>query len=257
MKYTVHGFSQREAVKLKLDNDDLLLLRWMVDFSGTGKMKHYIIKNKIYYWINYQTVCDDLPILATKKDTLYRRMKKLCNSKVLKHETLKENGTYSLYGFGIAFESLVSDDLEEGYGKKSVGGTEKNPEGVRKKIPNKDLSIINLSTRETHTEYSKNSQNIKTLCVEVQKILGEKVSEKKLQELINSKGVDAVQQYLTNWDKYRHHANSTQASYFIYAVQNELPEPQAKKSNTYKPILDQREYREEDLEKFYVNVMAD
>jgi hypothetical protein len=135
--------------------------------------------------------------------------------------------------------------------KKEVldnAGVEKGGTGKGGSI-NKTLGNKTLSNKTIHTQGKS-----KSLCVEVQKILGEKIGEKKIQELINSKGADAVNQYLSNWDKYRHHANSTQASYFIYAVQNELPIPQAKKSNTYQPILDQREYTEGELENYYTDV---
>ena len=39
MFYTIHGFYQKAAHKLGLDNDDLLLLRWFVNFKDSGNMK--------------------------------------------------------------------------------------------------------------------------------------------------------------------------------------------------------------------------
>ena len=49
MKYNVLGFYQPRAVELGLCSDDLLVLRWFVDFAGTPKMRTMIIDNQIYF----------------------------------------------------------------------------------------------------------------------------------------------------------------------------------------------------------------
>ena len=64
MKYTIEGFSQEYAMKLKkhiekrnkiveikIDCTDLVILRWFVDFYP--KMKKYIIDNKEYAWLTH------------------------------------------------------------------------------------------------------------------------------------------------------------------------------------------------------------
>lgn len=257
MKYTIHGFSQREAIRLKLDNDDLLLLRWLSDFSHSRKMKSEVIKGITYYWINYQTLCEDLPIIAMNKRNMARRFKGLSDKKILLHETIKINGTFSYYGFGEAFEDLISDDSDGGYTKNGIGGVPKMVEGVYQKVYNKDLSIINPSTKETHTVNSNNSQDTKELCVEINNILGEKLTQKTIQGLINSTSLDVVKQYMSNWDKYKPFAKTTQSAYFIHCIQNNIPVPTVNTTSqttaTY-ANFEQREYEESDYEKFYANV---
>lgn len=134
MKYTIEGFNQSKAVELELCVADLIILRWFVDFAGTDKMLKRIIDNKEYYWIKYEGMLEDLPILSITKDTLYRRLKGLVEKEVLEHITVKEAGTYSFYRLGKNYLALVTDSpipLSEknptGYGKKSDRGTEKNP----------------------------------------------------------------------------------------------------------------------------------
>lgn len=134
MKYTIEGFNQAKAVELGLCVADLIILRWFVDFSGTEKMVKRIIDGREYYWIKYEGLLEDLPILSITKDTLYRRLKGLVEKEVLEHITLKEAGTYSFYKLGKNYLALVTDTpvpLSEknprGYGKKSERGTEKNP----------------------------------------------------------------------------------------------------------------------------------
>ena len=164
MKFTIEGFSQEAAlsmqkeVKVKnsrgkeqtkilmLDQTDLTLLRWFVDFYP--KMKKKIIGETQYAWVNYQSIINDLPLLEIEKDTVYRRFKKMEDFKILEHKHIKDNGSYSYFRFGINYELLIDTDITD---LKSEG-TEKNPkgygkksEGVRKKIPNKDSSINNSS----------------------------------------------------------------------------------------------------------------
>lgn len=140
MKYTIMGFSQRQAQELRLDTTDLLILRWIADFAGTDRIKKIMVEGRQYFWIQYAGLLADLPILNMKKDTLYRRLAKLECKKVLERVTYRENGTYSLYRFGEQYEMLVDDAAPteknptpteknpDPYGKNSRGGTEKNPD---------------------------------------------------------------------------------------------------------------------------------
>ena len=114
MKNSVCGFNQRNAVEMGLKGDDLLVLRWLVDFSHSPKMKKKMIDGDVYYWVNYQALLNDLPILDIGKDQLQRRiLKRLVGSKVLKHRRVREKGNnggvFSYYAFGVAYEFLISD----------------------------------------------------------------------------------------------------------------------------------------------------
>ena len=37
LKFTIEGFNQIEAIKLGLSTDDLIVLRWFVDYQATNK----------------------------------------------------------------------------------------------------------------------------------------------------------------------------------------------------------------------------
>ena len=65
MKYTIEGFNQRNAIALGLNSEDLVLLRWFVDFKNTSDMKKKYIKqvNDMGYWISYSYLIEELPIL--------------------------------------------------------------------------------------------------------------------------------------------------------------------------------------------------
>jgi len=138
VRYSIHGFSQPRAVELGLSNDDLLVLRWFVDFCGTGKMQSVVEPDGIYYWVNYQSVLDDLPVLQISKDRLYRKhFKALCDAQVLRHKHIKGGGSFSYYGYSVNYETLV-------YSTPTV----KLPEGTVK-IPDGTAEIPNPSDETT------------------------------------------------------------------------------------------------------------
>jgi hypothetical protein len=151
MKYTINGFNQDKLIKYGLDNNDALILRWFIDFKDSGKMKTFIIEDKLYYWLLYDYLIKDLPILKIKKDMLYRRLKKMVAAEILKNRTKRSGGTYSLYRLGNNYIHLIKD-LSENI-PITLG---KYSDESRNKFRNKDHSTIDHSTK-----YKTDSKNIK------------------------------------------------------------------------------------------------
>lgn len=118
MKFTIMGFSQKAVLDIiesghKIDVTDLAILRWFVDFCNTDKISKTIEGNKIYYWINYQTLLQDMPILNIKQRMLYTRLQKMVDANILTHHTKKAGGTYSMYGFGENYTKLITKDMPQ------------------------------------------------------------------------------------------------------------------------------------------------
>lgn len=166
MEYTIHGFSQENAIKLGLDDRDLLILRWFVRFKDNGKMASRIIDGDKYYWIKYEGVVEDLPITNIKSnDSVYRRLKKMAQVKVLKHRTIKEGGTYSYYCLGENYPSLVdtAKKLSDIYPNPSdlyPDGTDLNPE--QKTLipyPNNIISCMKEGLEEVLNYYKREIVN--------------------------------------------------------------------------------------------------
>jgi hypothetical protein len=118
MRYTIEGFDQDEAMKLRktiiengksktigLDCTDLVLLRWFVDFFPV--MTKVTIEGVQYAWVNYQSVIDDVPLLGLGKRSLFDRLRKMSQLGVLDHRTVRRGGTFSYYGFGENYDLLV------------------------------------------------------------------------------------------------------------------------------------------------------
>lgn len=120
MKHTILGFSQKVGLELGLDIEDLLLLRWFVDFKDSGHMVSRIINDETYYWVNYEKVLEALPILQIKKNAIYRKFKKMTDKQVLKRTTLRVAGTFSFFNLDKNYDLLINfDDLGWNNSKKS------------------------------------------------------------------------------------------------------------------------------------------
>ena len=111
MKLSILDYNQKIAVSFGLDMNDLILIRWFVDYRNTNEMNEVIFDGKAYYWVNYKKVIEDLPILKIKsKDVLRRRFKKLCDCKILEFRLEKNTkGTFTYYRTGPAYITLAYD----------------------------------------------------------------------------------------------------------------------------------------------------
>lgn len=126
MKHNILGFNQKSViefdiirtetrkgitkiVKNKLDTEHLLILRYFIDFRGTNKMATQLINDEFYYWLKYQHVLDDLPILDFSKERIADKLKDLVHLKILKRYIHKEGGIYSYYNIDVNYEKLISD----------------------------------------------------------------------------------------------------------------------------------------------------
>ena len=154
MKYTIHGSSQQKAIELGLDDRDLMILRWFVDYKDTGKMVKKILDNDMYYWIKYEGIQEAFPIINWKKDTIYRRLKAMALKGVLKHKTVKEFGTYSFYAIGPNYLGLTDTEYEMPVGNKSDRSdsnprvTEINPKETEIN-PEHNINLLNSSIKNS------------------------------------------------------------------------------------------------------------
>lgn len=172
MRYTIEGFSQAEAIKFRcteivkrknqrtgeyeekettvtLDCNDLLILRWFVDFYPN--MIKVEISGCQYAWVSYKDLIKDMPLLGFKKGMLALRLKKLVNFGILTHKTVKKDGTFSYYGFGPNYGRLVDDDHSD----ENDGGAQNIKDPLPKKLdtPTQKISDqIDSSTKDSSTK---------------------------------------------------------------------------------------------------------
>ena len=115
MRFSFFGFSQRAAIDLGLDPADLLILRWFVDFRNSGKMISKEIDSKMFYLVSYSAVAEDLTILYMKKDSVYRRFKKMCDKNVLEKRVIKSKKTLVYFNTAENFPKLEDFSFIEKY----------------------------------------------------------------------------------------------------------------------------------------------
>lgn len=166
MKYTIEGFSQEEAIRLGLDIKDLVFLRWLVDFQGTGKMEIFLKDSMPWYWIHYPKIAAELPILGISHDKVWsRRIRSLQKCRVI--EILTAGGrTYfrfveqallalltSTNGQRELFRTTGNSKVPQGTQKfrapkKRSLGTQKFQNGNSKVPDNNDSSINDSSIKQ-------------------------------------------------------------------------------------------------------------
>lgn len=171
MKYTIFGFSQEEVLKLRdehqaIDERDLMILRWIMDFYFGG-MEKRVIDGAEYGWVNASYVCGELPIMNLNPEALRRRLKKLVRFGLLYHKQVKnsEVGTRAYYRPTELAAQLQSDDgaTSECYPvslqsdtretSKCDGGATSKCYPVSLQSPNKDSSINDSSSRDSESKY--------------------------------------------------------------------------------------------------------
>ena len=81
MRYQIYRLQQSSLVELGLNVEEALLLDWILNWKdGTGMKREFIEEQQdIGYWINYETVVKELPILfkQPKDDMDEKALKKL------------------------------------------------------------------------------------------------------------------------------------------------------------------------------------
>ena len=168
MKYEIMGFSQEYALTMKkevsingiivtkkIDCTDLAILRWFVDFYPS--MRKVEIDGVQYAWLNYGKLKEDLPIIDINKRGFSERLQKMVDFGILSYKLVKEGGTYSFYGFGENYISLVNDDrVRSNYIGLSVeqhSGVRSNDIGVCVQTTYKDKSIKDKSNNIYKNEF--------------------------------------------------------------------------------------------------------
>lgn len=159
MRYTIMGFSQKSIIDIRnqginVDVTDLTILRWFVDFSHTDKMTKITENGKTYYWISYQSIIDDLPILNIGKRMIATRLQKLVSSGILTSLLKKDCGTFTFYGFGHMYESLLCENISTVDNKLTGGCKNISNRGVNKLATGVsiDLQPKNSYTKKQNTK---------------------------------------------------------------------------------------------------------
>jgi hypothetical protein len=168
MKYTIEGFCQSVLIALHCDTTDAVILRYIVDFYNSGSMQKIQVGRKEFFWVNYQTVMEEIPIIKiANKRALQSRFMKYVEQGLMEFHLLQNRQTY--FRFTPKYDSLVSSSKKQdvqrlpeigqsqggvvvkttrGLQSKLQGGCSLNYKGVVVKHATIDSSINDQSTRD-------------------------------------------------------------------------------------------------------------
>lgn len=249
MKFTFMGFLQSKAIEMGLDDKDLAILRYFIDFKDSGKMVMKIIDDKPFYWLKSDALIEELPILGIKsKDVLRRRLKKLVEANVLEFQLIKKGGVYTFYGVGKSYINLIADDNQKQPTQKSeptdlkVGTlpTQKSEQNINllkdpsiKNIYTACEEVINFLNLKANTKYKSNSKSTIGL---ISARLNDGFTVDDMKVVINNKYAEWQG---TEYEKYlRPSTLFRQSKFEEYLNQkvNRLEEIKENKSGAYKPF---------------------
>ena len=116
MKLEIFGFRQMKMKQLGLKVEEALILRWFIDFQGSGKMKEVISREngKTYFWVSLQKIVEDLPVLLGNTKAASRRLQNLVELGILENYLAvagPEGGRKTAYRItDEAFSALLEEE---------------------------------------------------------------------------------------------------------------------------------------------------
>lgn len=137
MKYDIH-VNQRAIIEGGFDLDiiDAAIMDHCRSFSASNSCQFKLENGKRYYWFSHKNICEQLPLLRLKPDSIYRRMKGLCEKNFLEAHPDNKRSNASWYCFldladalvsTIGLKSEPSDQNPNPIGSKSEGPSDQNP----------------------------------------------------------------------------------------------------------------------------------
>lgn len=149
MKFNIN-INQLAIIKSGIDIDfvDAILIDFLIDFSKVDSIVKVRKNNLDFFWFSYEKINEELPLLNLKKDSIYRRMKKLCGVGLLIHFDESQMFGRSLFAItekcynlkfinaetdGVVFKSEPEEKKETKAKKRNVRmvvqkGSESNPD---------------------------------------------------------------------------------------------------------------------------------
>lgn len=132
MKYIL-TINQKKAIELGLTNTTQVHILELI-IGCTSWAKPIVVNNEAFHWIARQTICEELPLLGIKPDTVYRHLKKLDELAIIEYikDGRKDLVRLTSKGRSYSFtdDSKIIQDSEKNpnkLGEKSESDSEKNP----------------------------------------------------------------------------------------------------------------------------------
>lgn len=168
IRFSILGFAQERVIsiramdgtkELRLDVTDLLLLSQIADFPNRSNVMKIIDEEKIFFWMSYAEMLNELPILNLKKQALRDRFDKLATLGLLEKKIGKA-GNMTFFRLTDMYESLRYNMLTYGGDNESVfndRGVYSNTQGVCTSLHT--ISEYNNNNIDKEKEYKEKEIN--------------------------------------------------------------------------------------------------
>ena len=150
MKYNILDFNQEAVLsiykiikdkngkdrKIALDVSDLLIIQVIADIIHRDKFTKQIIDDKLYYWITYNLILEDLPILNIKKQALSDRINKMVELGILEKKVVmaQGQGTFTSFRLTGLYEKIKYSTTSYYDTQLQEGGRSQLQEGGRSQL---------------------------------------------------------------------------------------------------------------------------
>lgn len=134
MKTNIMGFEQTAIMDAKLNGNDVIVLRTIVDMIDSERFATREIEGEVFTWINYQLLVEDLPMISDKIDTFKKIVTKLVNNGFLDRKVKKAigAGAYTYFKKTKKLDAIIfKPEIKET--KKNIKKTSK--ENVDTQVP--------------------------------------------------------------------------------------------------------------------------
>ena len=175
IRRSIMGFDQEEVLKLKktitkeirgvekqveikLDLQDLLILKQIADFPNRKAITKVIIQDEIFFWVSYKQLIEELPILDIGKQALSDRLDKMSKLGLLKRtfQTIGGNSNMTFFKMGDAYEGLrykkdekqSEECKEDGYRSQTRDGIVSEYDTCRSQLRDINISVNKESVLE-------------------------------------------------------------------------------------------------------------
>lgn len=163
MKNTLFGYNQAVAIELGLSLEDLCILRWFEDFVNTGKMQVFEIDGASFYWVKYDYVVKQLPIIADDKRKIKSKFKRIIDLNLLDFHLLKRKGNYSLYKLNEENHKKLIENDEKGVQQNVQPYTENGTPLVQKMVqPCTENGTTKINLSNIHLSDNSSIKNTST-----------------------------------------------------------------------------------------------
>lgn len=177
MKFSILGFNQQKClqltaikevkgkdgpknVELRLDVTDLLILRSIADLMNRAKIRKVIIEDKMYCWVKYATIIEDLPILGIKQQALTDRLDKMATLNLLEKQVEHTQlGTFSYFRVGKKYEDLLYDKDDATSSEAQDRTCSEIPEGTSSQLQVPNSNIYNNTSTNNYSTIKESKED--------------------------------------------------------------------------------------------------